>query len=318
MPQRGRVVPATTGPADQAPETTGQTDLPRAARWQAQTVLAGLAAATGVRLAEEGRPPGGQIGAWYVRWPDGHLSVLTCVPVEHRAWAHQGADLTQIARAAGVPAPRYELVAELPDVVAVVQELLPGTAPTAVTRPTVESMVELNSRLRGLLSDRPDLPMASLYLRTDGPGFCLHGPMAGYDRHTARLLAEIEAAGAALPEQLAGDDLVHFDFHPGNVLVDQTGTVTGVVDWDGAARAHGALDLMTLRFDLARQAPALGRWVGAVLRESATPAVWLGCWAHMSLRIVDWAIREWTADEVGAWLRVAAEVRAENDVVPLC
>jgi aminoglycoside phosphotransferase (APT) family kinase protein len=177
-------------------------------------------------------------------------------------------------------------------------------------------MVELNSGLRGLLTDRADLPMASLYLRTDGPGFCLHGPMATYDRRTARLLVEIEAAGAELPEQLAGDDLVHFDFHPENVLVDQAGTVTGVVDWDGAARAHGALDLMTLRFDLARRAPDLGRWVGAILRESASPAVWLGCWAHMSLRIVDWAIREWTADEVSAGLRVAAEVRAENDAAP--
>jgi hypothetical protein len=312
MPQRGRLVPATTDPAYQGQETTGHPDLPRAARWQAQAVLAGLAAATGVRLTDEGRPPEGQIGACYVRWPDGHLSVLTCVPAEHRAWAHQGADLARIARAAGVPAPRYELVAELPDVVAVVQELLPGTAPATVTRPTVESMLELTKRLRGLLAERADLPMASLYLRTDGPGFCLHGPMADYDRRTARLLAEIEAAGAELPERLAGDDLVHFDFHAGNVLVDQAGTVTGLVDWDGAARAHGALDLMTLRFDLARRAPDLGRWVGAVLRESASPAVWLGCWAHMSLRLVDWAIREWTADEVSAWLSVAAEVRAEN------
>jgi hypothetical protein len=92
--------------------------------------------------------------------------------------------------------------------------------------------------------------------------------------------------------------------------------VTGVVDWDGAARADDALDLMTLRFDLARRAPDLGRLVGAVLRESAAPALWLSCWAHMSLRIVDWAIREWTADEVSAWLRVAAEIRAENYSVP--
>jgi hypothetical protein len=318
MPERGRLVPATTDPARQRPETTGQADLPRAARWHAQAVLAELAAATGVRLTEDGRPAGGQIGACYVRWPDSHRSVLTCLPAEHRAWADSGAELAGIARAAGVPAPRYELIAELPGVVAVVQELLPGTAPSRVSRRTVESMVELNSRLRGLLAGRADLPMASLYLRTDGPGFCLHGPMAGYDRRTERLLALIEAAGAELPERLAGDDLAHFDFHPENVLVDQAGTVTGVVDWDGAARAHGALDLMTLRFDLALRAPDLGRWVGTLLRDAATPAVWLGCWAHMSLRLVDWAIREQTADEVSAWLSVAAEVREESYFVPPC
>ncbi len=216
MPQRGRRVPATTDPGREGPEPTRQADLPRAPRWHAAAVLAELAAATGIWLTDEGSPPGGQIGACYIRWPDGHRSVLTYVPAEHRAWAHQGAELAGIARTAGVPAPRYELVAELADVVAVVQELLPGTAPTTVTRRTVEPM------------------------------------------------------------------------------------------------------LMTLRFDLARRAPDLGRWVGAQLREFATPPVWLGCWAHMSLRLVDWAIRELTADEVSAWLRVAAEVREENYSVPPC
>jgi hypothetical protein len=316
MPQRGRRVLPTTDPGQQRTEVTGQADLPRAARWDASAVLTELAAAAGVRLTEDGRPPGGQIGACYVRWPDGHRSVLTCLPPELLAWAHRSAELAGIARSAGVAAPRYELVAQLSDFVAIVQELLPGAAPVTIGRRTVESMVELNGRLRGLLADRADLPMASLYLRTDGPGFCLHGPMADYDRRTARLLAAIEAVGAELPELLAGDDVVHFDFHPENVLVDSSGTVTGVVDWDGAARANGALDLMTLRFDLARRAPDLGRWVAGLLSESAAPTVMLACWAHMSLRLVDWVIREQTADDVSAWLRVAAEVRAEIDSVP--
>jgi aminoglycoside phosphotransferase (APT) family kinase protein len=169
-------------------------------------------------------------------------------------------------------------------------------------------MVELTSRCRGLLAGRPDLPAPSLYLRTDGPGFCLHGAMASYDRRTARLLAAIETAGAAVPESLEGSDLVHFDFHPENVLVDPTGAVTGVVDWDGAARSDGALDLMTLRFDLARRAPELGRWVAGLVRDAAPERVRLACWAHLSLRLVDWAIRELTSTDVDAWLRVAAEL----------
>lgn len=36
--------------------------------------------------------------------------------------------------------------------------------------------------------------------------------MASYDQRTAALLGQIEEAGAELPEHLAGDDLVHFDF----------------------------------------------------------------------------------------------------------
>jgi Phosphotransferase enzyme family len=315
MPQRCPRVQATSGAGRPGPETAEQTDLPRAARWHPETVLAELAAATGVRLTAEGWCRGGQIGACYVRWPDRHRSVLTCLPPELLAWARQGSELARIARAAGVLAPRYELIAELPSVTAAVQELLPGTPPAAVTRRTVRSMVEVNGRLRGLLSGRADILPASLYLRTDGPGFCLHGPMASYDRRTARLLGQIEEAGAELPEHLSGDDLVHFDFHSGNVLVDRAGAVTGVVDWDGAARADGTLDLMTLRFDLARRAPELGRWVAGLLRDSASDPVRLACWAHMSLRLVDWAIRELTADDVSGWLRVAAEVGEENDAV---
>jgi hypothetical protein len=197
-----------------------------------------------------------------------------------------------------------------------VQELMPGEPPVPFTRRTVESMVDLNSRCRGLLTGRPDLPAPSLYLRTDGPGFCLHGAMASYDRRTARLLAAIETAGATLPECLDGRDLVHFDFHPENDLVDRSGVVTGVVDWDGAARSNGVLDLVTLRFDLARRAPDLGRWVAGLLRDAASEPVRLACWAHLSLRLVDWAIRELTATDVSAWVSVAAELMPETGSSP--
>jgi serine/threonine protein kinase len=169
-------------------------------------------------------------------------------------------------------------------------------------------MVEVNHRCRGLLAERADLPAPSLYLRTDGPGFCLHGPMASYDRETARLLSAIHEIGAAEPDCLAGIDLVHFDFHPENVLVDTSGRISGVVDWDGANRGDGALDLFTLRFALARRAPELGRWVGGLLRETATPHVLRACWAHMSLRLIDWSIRELTTADVSAWVQVAADL----------
>jgi Phosphotransferase enzyme family len=290
---------------------SGAVGYPRATRWRPEVVLAELATATGTLLVSEGPCRGGQIGACYVRWADGHRSVLTAGPPGGLEAAQRAAALTADARAAGVPAPRYELVAGLPSFTAVVQELLPGTVPATVTRRTVTSIVELTRRCRGLLADRTDLPAPSLFLRTDGPGFCLHGAMASYDPRTARLLAVIEQAGARMPEHLSGEDLVHFDLHPENVLVDETGEVTGVVDWDGAARSDGALDLMTLRFDLARRAPALGRWVAGLLRESVPEPVRLACWAHMSLRLVDWAIRELTADDVEVWLRVATEVRSE-------
>jgi hypothetical protein len=85
--------------------------------------------------------------------------------------------------------------------------------------------------------------------------------------------------------------------------------VTGVVDWDAAGRGNGDFDLYTLRFDLARRAPALGRWLGGLLRDALPEEVAQACWAHMSLRMVDWSIRHHTPADVAAWLDIAEELQ---------
>jgi Ser/Thr protein kinase RdoA (MazF antagonist) len=283
------------------------TDFPRVRRLDPAETLRELAAVTGLQLALDGPCPGGEVGAAYVRWPRGHQSVLTTMPPGSLGEARRIESLTTAARAAGVPAPRYELLQELPSCVAVVQELMPGSAPDPAGPRTVESMVELNGRCRGLLSGQPG-PGAPLYLRTDGPGFCLHGPLSGYSAATAQLLAEVELIGVMAPVRLPGDDLVHFDYHPGNVLADAAGTVTGVVDWDGAGRGNGYLDLVTLCFDLARTAPELGRWLGGQLRGAVAEELALACWAHLSLRLVDWSIRHKTASHVENWLGIARQL----------
>jgi aminoglycoside/choline kinase family phosphotransferase len=280
-------------------------EFPRVTRLDAGLALRQLADSTGVMLAADGAPPGGQVGASYVRWPDGHRSVLTWQPPGTVSDVRQAASLLQVARAGGVPAPQYELVEDLPAAIVIVQELLPGTRPTTINQRTLDSMIEVNQRCRGLLTARRDLPPPSLYLRTDGPGFCLHEPLRRYDRRTARLLDAIEEIGAALPEHLTGDDLVHMDFHPENVLVDAAGEVTGVVDWDAINRGDGDFDLITLRFDLARRAPDLGRQLLSRLAQTVPEDLALAAWAHLSLRLVDWSIRHLTPADVTTWLDIA-------------
>jgi hypothetical protein len=283
-------------------------EFPRVARLDSDLVLRQLAETTGLVLTWDGACPGGQVGASYVRWPDGHRSVLTWQAAGRAASVRRADGLLETARSRGVPAPRYELVEELPSAVVIVQELLPGRPPKVVGPRTVESMVEVNRRCRGVLADRRELPTPSLHLLADGPGFCLHEPLARYDRRTARLLAEIHEIGAAGPERLYGDDLVHLDFHPENVLVDAEGAVTGVVDWDAVGRGNGDFDLFTLRFDLARRAPGLGRRLDVLLADVPDEVVRV-CWAHLSLRLVDWSIRHLTSGDVDAWLEAADSLR---------
>ncbi len=268
---------------------------PRTAKLDAPALVRRIAAITGVRLILEGPCPGGEVGAAYVRWPDGRRSVLT-------QGRPRTGPLLDLARAAGVPTARQQLSAHIDGMRIIVQQRLPGHPPTTVDAPLVHAMAALPGRLAGLLTDRHDVPATDLYLTGDGPGFCLHRPLAGHSRRTARLLDWVHDVGATTAP-VTGDDLVHLDLHPGNVLV-QDGHLTGVVDWDGAGRGDRHLDLVTLQFTLAGSAPHLAPIVAAHL-AGADPDRRRAYWAHMSLRQVDWSIRHHDPATVEHWLDVA-------------
>jgi hypothetical protein len=244
-------------------------------------------------LAYEGPCAGGEVGAAYVRWPDGRRSVLT-------GGRSAAARAVAVARAAGLPAARYELVTEVDGVCVIVQERLLGTPPTVVDRAILAQLLALNERCAGLLAGS-DLPQLPLYLRRAGPGFCLHEPVR---THSARAAALLTWARSLDTDVLPGDDLVHVDYHPGNVLVDR-GRISGIVDWDGAGRGDRRFDLVTLRYDLELRAPSLAAELDAHLRRTVPAAVLRLCWAHMGIRLVDWAIRHHGPADVERWLSVA-------------
>lgn len=258
-------------------------------------MLERIAEITGVRFVLEGPCPGGEVGAAYVRWPDGRRSVLT-------GGGSRAGRFVDRARAAGVPTARHELTARVDGVRVIVQQRLPGRPPEVVDAAVVRQMIEVSDRLAGVLAGEPDPRPAELYLTGDGPGFCRHGPLAEHGVRTARLLGWVREVGES-GSHMIGDDLVHMDFHPGNVLVDG-GRLSGVVDWDGAARGDRHFDLVTLRFVLAGTVPGL---LGPVdERLAAVPArLRRRYWAHMSLRQVDWSIRHHDEATVSRWLRVA-------------
>lgn len=270
------------------------------ARLDAPRVLERIAEITGVRLILEGPAPGGEVGAAFVRWPDGRRSVLTA------GRTHSGA-LADRAREAGVPTARHELTARVDGVRVIVQQRLPGAPPAIVDASLVRQMLRVNDQLAGVLSAAPAPRPAELHLTGDGPGFCLHDPMREHSERTARLLDWVHEVGAD-GTHMVGDDLTHMDFHPGNVLVD-AGRLSGVVDWDGAVRGDRHFDLVTLRFFLAGTAPSLLPLVDDRL-ALISPRRRRAYWAHMSLRMVDWSIRHHDEATVERWLRVAEAGRA--------
>ncbi|TCC47566.1 aminoglycoside phosphotransferase family protein [Kribbella capetownensis] len=277
-------------------------------RLDAARIAAELEEQTGVPLVVERLGAGGQVGAAVVRWPDGHRSILKWRPDVRLPDLEAGPlAVTEAARVAGLPAPRTELAVQLGTAIATVQELLPGAPIRRLDDHGLTQALDFNSLHAGLLRDRPDVPAFELFLDHDGPGFCLHGPLRAHNRRTARIDDWVREVGTAYPTLLEGVDAVHSDYHPGNLLAVD-GTITGIIDWDGASRGDRRFDLVTLRFG-AHGEPPLGRVtprLDAIL--DAVPAdVLRPLWAVMSLRMVDWAIRHFTPAAVEHWADLAEQ-----------
>ncbi len=261
--------------------------------------------ATGVRLTVAGELAGGQVGAVRVRWPDGHVSVLTWLPgVAAVDFRERQEAAWRAARAAGVPAPELEALAEGDGVLVLVQQLLPGAPPEAVDVALLEQVLGVVDRCAGLLDEA--VPPVRLWLTDSGPGFCLHEPLREHGARAAAVERWVRAVGRRLPDDvLPGSDVVHLDMQPANLLVED-GRLVGVVDWDGAGRGDRRLDLAALRFGL-HAVPVVDdvvRRLDAVL-DAVPAAVLEAAWAHMSLRMVDWAIRHFPPEQVGHWLSPA-------------
>jgi 8-oxo-dGTP pyrophosphatase MutT (NUDIX family) len=277
----------------------------RAGRLDAEAMARAVREQTGIRLTVLGPCDGGQVGAAFVRWPDGHESVLTRGPNITVAQFRSGPlAVPEALRARGYPAPATELTVRVGGAVVLVQELLPGAKIDRLDLEHLGQALALHEMHADALAGRTDIPAYNLYLRGDGPGYCLHEPLRRFSRRTAALERRIAAIGAAYPEHLPGDGAVHGDFHPGNMLAVD-GVITGVVDWDGAARGDHRFDLAVLRFgihpDGDRDVVArLDDLLDALPEEIARPA-----WAHISLRMSDWAIRHFPPDQVDRWLDLA-------------
>jgi hypothetical protein len=267
-----------------------------------------IQAAAGVTLRVEGPCLGGQVGAAYVAWPDGHRSVLTWRPGIHLAELRDGPlAVAETLRSAGYPAPAAELAVQAGDAVALVWELLPGAPVSHLTNALLDQALALNNLQAGQLAGNAIIRPVRLYLTSDGPGYCLHQPLREHSARTRALDRWITTTGASHPGHLSGDDAVHFDYQPANILTDRA-DITGVVDWDGAGRGDRRFDLVTLRFGMhaITADPAATERLDQLL-DALPPHVLAPMWAHMSLRMTDWAIRHFTLSDVDHWLDLAEQ-----------
>jgi len=273
--------------------------------------------ATGGGLVFDGEAGQGEtVGAVFVHWPDGRAGVLTRATVD-AARVRQTAEILVIARAAGLPVPRYERVVELADgVVLVVQERMLGAPAAVVDERVVDEVVGVNDRFAGLLAGRPDVPLAACDAAPAldwGEALEHHSPRS---RRLLRRLAPLTGAWTG-----RADDVVHPDLTTPNVLFGADGCVSGVVDWNGGAfrgDRHGAL--VKLLFDSTwdaacpggsdRVRPAALERLETHLRGSIDADRLQQLWAWHALTMLDWTIR--SHDPIGTEVHLALGERVSG------
>lgn len=130
-------------------------------------------------------------------------------------------------------------------------------------------------------------------------------------------VARARTAFAAAASALAtAHDLIHGDFSAGNILCDDTGKLTAILDWQHGGVGHRGFDLIGLEWDLALRldvgsAPALAL-VTAQANEQIEESVRSFCRAYYAVWNLSWALG--TPDETSV-LRAAATLGIDYNQV---
>ncbi|QGN32652.1 phosphotransferase [Microlunatus sp. Gsoil 973] len=247
------------------------------------------------------------------RWPPGVITRF----VGSLHGARRTADVVTKASDAGLPVPRHHLVVDLDGDVLMLQDRLPGAARNKITPVVIDTIVAVNDRFANLLEDRPDVPILPLCLDISGDPHPRHETLLAYGTRSRRVLGAIKAVGARGPRTMIGADLVHVDLTTPNILFDDNGGISGVVDWNlGAYRGDRHLALVKTRFELEwglsspapeRSEIAAAAHLDEILRQRVPPDVLRAYWAHRVLYQLHFALQFASPDVIDWHLRVAEE-----------
>jgi aminoglycoside phosphotransferase (APT) family kinase protein len=204
-----------------------------------------------------------------------------------------------VLRSRGVPVPEYPFVRAVDGWTLSAQQVLPGRSfPTAPPK-LVDRMIECVSAAAGIVGPQPaparqgwgEFVIHTLTVGEDG--WAEHDSLRAQSDRARRIIDLVESVGAdADAGWFPTSGLVHFDLHTDNVLARDDGTLTGIVDWEGACAGDHRFDLVAYAFDL----DGHGQQIWDRVEPLVEPHVLRAYVAHMTLRRTDWAIRHHPED----------------------
>jgi Ser/Thr protein kinase RdoA (MazF antagonist) len=267
-----------------------------------------LAATTGESFELVGRLSGGETGAHEVTGPMGRRLVVKwdSAPSSSRLRLEAVALSERLRTEVGWPVPGQRTVA-CQGYVYVLQDFMSGTPIEVLGHSVVDRLLELHAGRLGIARAQDPSHWPGDLIKTltvGGDSYCLHESLRTHNARTASLITRIEEFGDAIrPDDLPGNDLVHWDLHPGNVLQEK-GALSAIVDTDFALVGDAAFDLVMLA--VASLAVRCDRGVRSRLFTAAFDDLGdvrrLTYLAHLFIRLLDWPIRRGSGEEIEFWL----------------
>jgi hypothetical protein len=202
-----------------------------------------------------GRYPIGEMGAFGLEDGDGTRFVLKWSPPQaHLPLIAAAVRATTQLRSLGYPAPSYVLWGALHVGCFGVQRALPGEPRPLEDPATVDQLVSLCDQQSGrggwraeAFQTRPTWAEEAVSAVMRGyaeHNYCDIASLLGHSPATNELLHVVQTFVERHADEFDADhaDIVHYDFSPANLLLNEQQRVVGVVDWDWArlSASHAA------------------------------------------------------------------------------
>jgi thiamine kinase-like enzyme len=222
--------------------------------------------------------------------------------------AHPGRTTARL-RSLGYPAPEYVAVGIAGETWYALQTAMPGEPNGArVSLALLPQLLHLNDLQRGQGEPANDEPEHLIRGVMEGYAeFCVIDTLRTYSADSAAMLDSLQRIVIAHAHECPKrNDIVHFDFHTNNVLIDED-QITGVIDWEGSESGDCAFDLATMLFytwpfadfrkDLSRE-----------LMKRTTRGAMAVYLAHMIVRQLDWSMRHHPREVAERYMGISHDI----------
>jgi aminoglycoside phosphotransferase (APT) family kinase protein len=276
-------------------------------------ILDSVSGLTGTVLSLTGPANGESRSSWHVIDNDGVQHILKIHPDPDMAIQFEHAStITDGLRELPYPIPRHIAHGSCAAGAWQLIEWLPGRSHQPLTASTFQQVIQLNHLQRSLaINQNPAWIEDMVSSVLDGcDGYCEVDTLRQHSERTRDLLQTLQSwAQNARDVEVDGTDIVHYDFHPGNILIADE-SITSVIDWTGSCAGDATFDLCTLLFYCYDEQPWSDLLMREILGQTEIQALRLYL-SHMILRQVDWSIRHHNPSTVDHYLNRAYRILAD-------